>query len=72
LDKTTAILGGIYGGIVLLMIFVFFISPQKTDVTNDPTGANYFGQILSKNSGMSLADLFAKSDESYMIKTDTS
>jgi S1-C subfamily serine protease len=63
LDKTTAILGGIYGGIVLIMIFVFFISPQKTDVTNDPMNASYFGQILSKNSVMSLADLFAKSDD---------
>ena len=63
MDKTTAILGGIYGGIVLIMIFVFFISPQKTDVTNDPMNASYFGQILSKNSVMSLADLFAKSDD---------
>ncbi len=67
MDKTTAILGGIYGGIVLLLIFVFFISPQRTDVMNDSTlntnNSDYFGQISPKNSGMSLADLFAKSDD---------
>jgi S1-C subfamily serine protease len=63
LDKTTAVLGGIYGGIVILLVFVFFISPQKIDVMNGSMNTNYFDQILSKNSGMSLADLFAKSDD---------
>ena len=63
MDKTTAVLGGIYAVIVILLVFVFFISPQKTDFMSGPMPANYFDQILSKNSGMSLADLFAKSDD---------
>jgi len=66
LDKTTAILSGVYGGIVLLLVFVFFVSPQ-TEIMSNPSLSNkntdYLGQISSKNSGMSLADLFAKSDE---------
>ena len=67
MNKTTAISGGIYGGIVLLLIFVYFISPQKTDHMNDYMNTNYFDQILSKNSGMSLADLFAKSDDGVVL-----
>ncbi len=68
MDKTTTILSGVYGGIVLLLVFVFFVSPQKTEVMSEPSFSNmnnfdYFGQLLSKNPGMSLADLFAKSDE---------
>ncbi len=66
MDKTTAILSGVYGGIVLLLVFVFFVSPQ-TEIMSNPSLSNkntdYLGQISSKNSGMSLADLFAKSDE---------
>lgn len=67
MDKTTAILGSIYGGIVILLVFVFFISPQKIDVMNDVVNTNYFDQVLSKNSGMSLADLFAKSDDGVVL-----
>lgn len=63
MDKTTVILGSIYGGVVVLLVFVFFISPQKTDLMNGSMNTNYFDQTLSKNSGMSLADLFAKSDD---------
>ena len=68
MDKTTAILSGVYGGIVLLLIFVFFVSPQKTEVMSDSGFSNinnfdYLNQISPKNPGMSLADLFAKSDD---------
>jgi len=68
LDKTTAILSGVYGGIVLLLIFVFFVSPQKTEVMNDSgfsiiNNFDYLNQISPKNPGMSLADLYAKSDD---------
>jgi len=68
LDKTTAILSGVYGGIVLLLIFVFFVSPQKTEIMNNSGFSNinnfdYLNQISPKNPGMSLADLFAKSDD---------
>ncbi|MGI0026770.1 MAG: S1C family serine protease [Nitrosopumilaceae archaeon] len=63
MDKTTVVLGSIYGGVVILLVFVFFISPQKTDLMNDSMNTNYFDQILSKNSGMTLADLFTKSDD---------
>jgi len=62
-DKTTVVLGGVYGVIVILLIFVFFISPNKTDLMNSSMNPNYFDQILPRNSGMSLADLFAKTDD---------
>ena len=67
MDKTTGILGGVYSVVVLLLIFVFFVSPQKTDIMNDSSFSNPnnfdYNQILPKNSDMSLADLFAKSDD---------
>lgn len=64
MDKTTAILGGVYGGIVLLLVFVFFLSPQRMEIQqHDITSANNLDNSkMIGNSTMSLADLFAKSD----------
>ncbi len=63
MDKTTAILGGAYGIIVLIMISVFVLEPMKMD------GIGQF-QVFSNNlekfnlgPKLSLADLFAKSDD---------
>jgi len=82
LDKTTVVLSGVYGGVVLLLIFVFFVSPQKTEIMSNSGFSNinnfdYLNQISPKNSGMSLADLFAKSDDGVVqvivrISNDTS
>jgi len=82
LDKTTTILSGVYGGVVLLLVFVFFVSPQKTEVMSNSGFSNinnfdYLNQISPKNPGMSLADLFAKSDDGVVqvivrVSNDTS
>lgn len=63
MDKTTAILGGTYGVIVLIMISVFVLEPMKVDGTGQ---FQIFSNNLEKfNLGpkLSLADLFAKSDD---------
>ena len=82
MDKTTTILSGVYGGVVLLLVFVFFVSPQKTEVMSNSGFSNinnfdYLNQISPKNPGMSLADLFAKSDDGVVqvivrVSNDTS
>jgi len=65
LDKTTAILGGAYGALVITLVFVFLFSPEKLDIfdQSSQTNSNLFDQINGKNSQLSLADLFAKSDD---------
>ncbi len=63
MDKTTVILGGVYGVIVLIMISVFVLEPMKMDGTGQ---FQIFSNNLEKfNLGpkLSLADLFAKSDD---------
>ena len=65
MDKTTAILGGAYGALVITLVFVFLFSPEKLDIfdQSSQTNSNLFDQINGKNSQLSLADLFAKSDD---------
>ena len=63
MDKTSIVLGGIYCTIVLVLISVFVISPIKSDVSNQLTQANPFDQAIIKNSQLSVADIFAKSDQ---------
>ncbi len=60
MDKTSVILGGIYCVIVLILTSVFIISPTKSDV---PPQINPFDQVVMKNIQLSVADLFAKSDQ---------
>lgn len=63
MDKTTAVLGGTYGVIVLLLIFVFVTEQQKTDPIHQT--ATPLGNIIQSNpvSHLSLADLFSKSQD---------
>lgn len=65
MSKTTAILGGTYGALVIILVFVFLISPGKFDIVHQTTqpNSNFFNQINVKNNQLSLADLFAKSDD---------
>ncbi|HJT09385.1 MAG TPA: trypsin-like peptidase domain-containing protein [Candidatus Nitrosotalea sp.] len=63
MDKTSIVLGGIYCTIVLVLILVFVISPIKSDVSNQLTQPNPFDQVIMKNTQLSVADLFAKSDQ---------
>ena len=65
MSKTTAILGGTYGALVIILVFVFLISPGKFDIFHQglQTNSNLFDQINSKNNQLSLSDLFAKSND---------
>jgi S1-C subfamily serine protease len=65
LDKTTTILGGAYGALVIILVFVFLFSPTKLDIIHQftQTNSNIFGQNNIKSNQLSLADLFAKSDD---------
>ncbi|MDE1867304.1 MAG: trypsin-like peptidase domain-containing protein, partial [Thaumarchaeota archaeon] len=60
MDKTSAVLGGVYGIVVLVLIFVFVMSPAKFDVSHLAQTAPF---DQAKNSQLSLADLFAQSDQ---------
>jgi S1-C subfamily serine protease len=63
LDKTTAILGGAYGIIVLILVLAFVTEQQKTDSTHQTSTP--LGNIVQSNptSHLSLADLFSKSQD---------
>jgi len=63
LDKTTAILGGTYGIIVLILVFAFASGQQKTDPIQQIVTP--LGNIVQSNpaSHLSLADLFSKSQD---------
>ena len=69
MDKTTAILGGVLGGIVLLLVFAFYFSPHRTEslqqeltvpsIQNLKTGDR--SVFSPRNTEISLAELFEKS-----------
>ncbi|SMH71366.1 S1C family serine protease [Candidatus Nitrosotalea okcheonensis] len=61
LDKTTAILGGAYGIIVLVIVLAFVFEQQKTDPTQQTSILESL--VQSPGSQLSLADLFAKSQD---------
>lgn len=63
MDKTSIILGAIYCAVVLVLISVFVISPSKIDSHYQITQTNPFDQSIMKGAQLSLADLFAKSDQ---------
>jgi S1-C subfamily serine protease len=63
LDKTTAILGGAYGVIVLILVFAFASGQQNTDILQQTSTP--LEDIVQSNptSHLSLADLFSKSQD---------
>ncbi|MDE1831689.1 MAG: trypsin-like peptidase domain-containing protein [Thaumarchaeota archaeon] len=61
MDKTTAILGGAYGIIVLVIVLAFVFEQQKTDPTQQTSILESL--VQSPGSQLSLADLFAKSQD---------
>lgn len=64
MSKTTAVLGGVYGALVIILVFVFLFSSGRSDMLQGPqTGPDLFDRLFAKNNQLSLADLFAKSDD---------
>jgi S1-C subfamily serine protease len=64
LDKTTAVLGGAYGVIVLILAFAFILEQQKTDTVHQTTSIPLESLVQSNSaSHLSLADLFSKSQD---------
>jgi S1-C subfamily serine protease len=63
LDKTTAILGGTYGVIVLILLFVFVFEHQKTDSFQQTSTPLENIIQSSPGSHLSLAELFSKSQD---------
>lgn len=62
MDKTSAVLGGMYCVVVLALISAFVVSPFKLDGSHQIVQSNPFDQTV-KDSQLSLADLFAQSDQ---------
>lgn len=62
MDKTSAVLGGMYCVVVLALISIFVASPFKLDGSHQIVQSNPFDQTV-KDSQLSLADLFAQSDQ---------
>lgn len=62
MDKTTAVLGGVYGIVVLVLVFAFVFEQQKTDAIHQ---ISTLGNIVQSSPGsqLSLADLFSKSQD---------
>lgn len=63
LDKTTAVLSGIYGVIVILLIFAFVFEQQKTDALNQIISSSKNLVPSNLMSPLSLADLFSQSQD---------
>ena len=62
MDKTRAVLGGMYCVVVLVVISIFVVSPFKLDDSYKIVQSNPFDQTV-KEPQLSLADLFAQSDQ---------
>jgi S1-C subfamily serine protease len=62
LDKTTAVLGGVYGIVVLVLVFAFVFDQQRPDISAQ---TSVLGNIVQSSPGsqFSLADLFARSQQ---------
>ena len=62
MDKTTVVLGGVYGIVVLVLVFAFVFEQQKTEVIHQ---TSTLGNIVQSSPGsqLSLADLFSKSQD---------
>jgi len=68
-DKTSAVFGGVIGGVIVLIVFALYLAPNRLDmsqqdiITNEPN-LETIEETTVKNIGeVSLADLFEKSDD---------
>lgn len=70
MDKTSAVFGGVIGGIIVLIVFALYLAPHRSDIpqqdliTTNEQSLETIEETPIKNIGeISLADLFEKSDD---------
>ncbi len=70
MDKTSAVFGGVIGGIIVLIVFALYLAPHRSDmpqqelITTNEHILEITEETTIKNIGeISLADLFEKSDD---------
>jgi S1-C subfamily serine protease len=69
-DKTSAVFGGVIGGVIVLIVFALYLAPHRLDmpqqdlITTNEHNLETIEETTIKNIGeISLADLFEKSDD---------
>ncbi len=70
MDKTSAVFGGVIGGVIVLIVFALYLAPHRLDmpqqdlITTNEHNLETIEETTIKNIGeISLADLFEKSDD---------
>ncbi|MGH9999226.1 MAG: S1C family serine protease [Nitrosopumilaceae archaeon] len=70
MDKTSAVFGGVIGGIIVLIVFALYLAPHRSDIpqqdliTTNEHNLETIEETPIKNIGeISLVDLFEKSDD---------
>lgn len=70
MDKTSAVFGGVIGGMIVLIAFALYLAPHRSDIlqqelitTNEQNLGISEEEIIQKAGEISLADLFDKSDD---------
>jgi len=68
-DKTSAVFGGVIGGVIVLIVFALYLAPNRLDmsqqdiITNEPNLETIEATTVKNIGEVSLADLFEKSDD---------
>ena len=69
MDKTSAVFGGVIGGVIVLIVFALYLAPNRLDmsqqdiITNEPSLETTEETTVKDIGEISLADLFEKSDD---------
>src|SRR5574342_300785 len=70
MDKTSAVFGGVIGGVIVLVVFALYLAPHRSDIlqqelitTNEQKLETSSETSIQKIGEISLADLFDKSDD---------
>ena len=69
MDKTSAVFGGVIGGVLVLIIFALYLAPNRSDlsqqdiITNEQNLETTEATTVQNIGEISLADLFEKSDD---------
>ena len=69
MDKTSAVFGGVIGGVIVLIVVALYLAPNRLDmsqqdiITNEPNLETIEATTVKNIGEVSLADLFEKSDD---------